>query len=289
MSTSRDNQEEAVSAKITINHLKDKKARGEKVSMVTAYDYPTARIVDAAGVDAVLVGDSVGMVVLGYTSTVPVTMDEMIHHTRAVRRGLERAFIIGDMPFMSYQVSVEQALVNAGRFMKEAGCDCVKLEGGQEVAHIVRALVDAGIPVCAHIGLTPQSVAKLGGYKVQGKDLAGAQKLIDDAKALEEAGAELIVFECIPTPLAKAITEATSMVTIGIGAGPYCDGQVLVFHDLVGLAERKPPKMAKRYMDAFSQMKGAVANFVQDVASGAFPADEHGFAMDPEIVAKLKI
>jgi len=275
--------------KITISDLYQMKAQGRKVSMLTAYDYPTARLCDAAGVDAVLVGDSLGMVVLGYDSTVPVTMEEMIHHLKAVRRGLSQAFLIGDMPFMSYQVSKEQALANAGRMMKEGGCECVKLEGGAEMAPTVKALVDAGIPVCAHIGLTPQSVSKLGGYKVQGKDIAGAQKLIDDAKALDIAGASLIVFECIPSALAAAITKAVSMVTIGIGGGPDCDGQVLVFHDLVGFGERKPPKMARQYLNVFPMLTQAMAAYVQDVQKGAFPAEEHGFALDPEIVKALRI
>ncbi len=275
--------------KITIPDLIQKKQNGQKVTMLTAYDYPTARAMDRAGVDSVLVGDSLGMVVLGYDSTVPVTMDEMLHHIKAVRRGLQYALLIGDMPFMSYQVSVEQAVSNAGRMMKEGGCECVKLEGGAEVAPKVKAIVEAGIPVCAHIGLTPQSVAQLGGYKVQGKDLAGAQELIDDAGALAQAGASLIVFECIPSPLAAAITANTPLVTIGIGAGPDCDGQVLVIHDLVGMAERKPPKMARQYTNLFPDLEGAISSYVEEVASGAFPAQEHGFAMDPAVVDQLKL
>ncbi|RJX35856.1 MAG: 3-methyl-2-oxobutanoate hydroxymethyltransferase [Desulfarculus sp.] len=275
--------------KITIPDLMQKKAQGQKVTMLTAYDYPTARVMDQAGVDAVLVGDSLGMVVLGYDSTVPVTMDEMLHHIKAVRRGLTYPLLIGDMPFMSYQVSKEQAIANAGRMMKEGGCDCVKLEGGAEVAPTVKAIVQAGIPVCAHIGLTPQSVAQLGGYKVQGKDLAGAQKLIEAAGALAEAGASLVVFECIPAPLAEAITKATPMVTIGIGGGAGCDGQVLVIHDLVGLAERKPPKMARQYANIFPVLNEAVSTYVKEVTSGAFPAPEHGFAMDPAVLAQLKL
>ncbi|MCF8034447.1 MAG: 3-methyl-2-oxobutanoate hydroxymethyltransferase [Desulfarculaceae bacterium] len=275
--------------KITIPDLIAKKKNGQKVTMLTAYDYPTARAMDRAGVDSVLVGDSLGNVVLGYESTVPVTMDEMLHHVKAVRRGLTYPLLIGDMPFMSYQVSLEQAVMNAGRFLKEGGCDCVKLEGGTEMAPTVKAIVDAGIPVCAHIGLTPQSVAQLGGYKVQGKDLAGAQKLIDDAGALAEAGASLIVFECIPSPLAAAITANTPMVTIGIGAGPDCDGQVLVVHDLIGLAERTPPKMAKQYVNLFPQLEQAISSYVEEVGSEAFPAEEHGFAMDQAVVDQLKL
>ncbi|MEW5913789.1 MAG: 3-methyl-2-oxobutanoate hydroxymethyltransferase [Thermodesulfobacteriota bacterium] len=275
--------------KITIPDLRQKKAKGQKVTMLTAYDYPTARVMELAGVDSVLVGDSLGNVVLGYDSTVPVTMEEMLHHIKAVRRGLTYPLLIGDMPFMSYQVSKEQAIMNAGRLMKEGGCDCVKLEGGVEVAPTVKAIVDAGIPVCAHIGLTPQSVSRLGGYKVQGKDLAGAQKLIDAARALAEAGASLVVFECIPAPLAEAITKATPMITIGIGGGAGCDGQVLVVHDLVGLAERKPPKMARQYVNIFAMLSEAVSSYVKDVTAGAFPAPEHSFSMDPAVLEQLKL
>jgi len=275
--------------KVTIPYLEQQKASGQKVTVLTAYDYPTAQLCERAGVDAVLVGDSLGMVVLGYDSTVPVTMEEMLHHIKAVRRGLDKSLLIGDMPFMSYQVSIEQAVRNAGRFMKEGGCDCVKLEGGAEMAETVAAIVAAGIPVCAHIGLTPQSVAQLGGYRVQGKDLAGAQKLIDDAKALQEAGARLIVFECIPSALAAAITQAVSMVTIGIGAGPDCDGQVLVYHDLVGLFDRKPPKMAKQYLNLFPQVQEAIAAYCRQVREGDFPGPEHGFPMDPQVVEQLKV
>ena len=275
--------------KITVPELIAKKQRGEKVTMLTAYDYPTARVMERAGVDAVLVGDSLGMVVLGYDSTVPVTMDEMLHHVKAVRRGLVHPLLIADMPFMSYQVSIEQAVANAGRFMKEGGADCVKLEGGVELAPTVKAIVSAGIPVCAHIGLTPQSVAQLGGYKVQGKDLSGAQQLVDDAKALAQAGASLIVFECIPSALAAAITKSTPLVTIGIGAGPDCDGQVLVIHDIVGMAERKPPKMARQYTNLFPALEEAVGSYVKEVGGGSFPADEHGFAMEETVVEQLKI
>ncbi|MGD8561627.1 MAG: 3-methyl-2-oxobutanoate hydroxymethyltransferase [Desulfarculaceae bacterium] len=274
---------------VTISDLYQMKAEGKKISMLTAYDYPTALICDQAGVDSVLVGDSLGMVVLGYDSTVPVTMEQMLHHIQAVRRGCKRCFLMGDMPFMSYEVSTTQAVENAGRLMKEGGCDCVKLEGGMEVADKVAAIVRAGIPVCAHIGLTPQSVAMLGGYRVQGKDLAGAQRLIDSAKALDQAGASLIVFECIPSPLAEAITKAVSMITIGIGAGPHCDGQVLVLHDLVGLTSRQTPKMAKKYLDLMSSMQNAVAEYAGDVQQGRFPAAENEFAMDPDIADQLKV
>jgi len=275
--------------KITITDLYQMKASGEKVTMLTAYDYPGAVACERAGVDVVLVGDSLGNVVLGLDSTVPVTMDDMIRHCQAVRRGISHPFLIGDMPFLSYQVSREQAVTNAGRFLQEGGCDCVKLEGGAEMADTVAAIVRAGIPVCAHIGLTPQSVAMLGGYKVQGKDLAGAQKMVEGAKALAAAGAAMIVFECIPSALAAAITKKTPMITIGIGAGPDCDGQVLVYHDILGLTTRKTPKMAKQFANLMPQIEQAVDDYVREVKAGAFPAEEHGFAMDKSVVAKLKI
>ena len=274
---------------VTIPDLYQMKKQGQKISVLTAYDYPGAVLAEAAGVDVVLVGDSLGNVVMGLNGTVPVTMEEMIHHIKAVRRGLASAFLIGDLPFLSYQVSREQAILNSGRFLKEAGCDMVKLEGGAEMAGTVKAIVDAGIPVCAHIGLTPQSVTKLGGYKVQGKDLATAQKLVDGAKALQQAGADMIVFECIPSALAAAITQAVEMVTIGIGAGPDCDGQVLVFHDVLGLTTRKTPKMAKQYLNLMDLAGSALGQYVSEVRQGGFPAPEHGFAMDPEVVAQLKL
>ncbi len=274
--------------KITVPDLVQMKKNGEKIVVLTAYDYPTARAMERMGVDSVLVGDSLGNVVLGYDSTVPVTMDEMLHHIKAVRRGITNPLLIGDMPFMSYQVSVSQAVANAGRMMKEGGCGCVKLEGGAEMAPQVKAITEAGIPVCAHVGLTPQSVASLGGYKVQGKDQAGAQKMIDDTAALYEAGARLIVFECIPSALAAAITANSPMVTIGIGAGPECDGQVLVVHDIIGLAERNPPKMARQYVNLFPQLEQAVASYTSEVRSLQFPAPEHGFAMDQSVVDQLK-
>jgi 3-methyl-2-oxobutanoate hydroxymethyltransferase len=274
---------------LTLTDLKKHKADGRKMAVLTAYDYPTAQACSEAGLEMVLVGDSLGNVVLGHGSTVTVTMDHMVHHLRAVRQGLEGPFLIGDLPFMSYQISREQALANAARLMQEGGADCVKLEGGREVAPTVQAMVEAGIPVCAHIGLTPQSVSKLGGYRVQGKDLSGAQRLIDDARALEEAGADLIVFECIPSALAKAITGRTSMVTIGIGAGPDTDAQVLVFHDLVGYGRRKPPKMAKQYLDLYPRITQAVGDYAREVRDGAFPAPENEFAMDESIISRLKL
>ena len=265
--------------KVTIADLFHKKDKGQKITMMTAYDYPTARLVDEAGIDTVLVGDSLGMVVLGYDSTVPVTMDEMIHHCKAVTRGTKGAFVIGDMPFMSYQVNVEKAIDNAGRFVKESGCDCVKLEGGSEMAEVVRGIVKAGIPVCAHIGLTPQTATMLSGFKVQGKDAEGARILMESAKELEEAGAIMIVMECIPDFLAAKITQELKMPTIGIGAGKDCDGQVLVYHDLVGLFDRFTPKFVKRYINLSPEIKEALVQFKADVENGSFPGPEHTFVM----------
>ncbi|MBW2028808.1 MAG: 3-methyl-2-oxobutanoate hydroxymethyltransferase [Deltaproteobacteria bacterium] len=273
--------------KVTIAELQQKKASGQKITMMTAYDYPTGRLVDEAGIDTILVGDSLAMVVLGYDSTVPVTMEEMLHHCRAVSRGAKSSFIIGDMPFMSYHVSVEQAIENAGRFIKEAGCDSVKLEGGTEVAHIVRAVVRAGIPVCAHIGLTPQTATMLSGFRVQGKDAESAKALIQSAKDLEDAGAFMIVMECIPDFLAAKITGELKIPTVGIGAGKECDGQVLVYHDLVGLFERFTPKFVKQYINLSPMIKEALVRYKEEVEKGAFPGPEHSFSMKQDEAAKL--
>lgn len=274
-------------SKVTISYLRQKKEKKEKITMVTAYDYPTARMLDEVGIDTILVGDSLGMVVLGYESTLPVTMDEMIHHCKAVARGVKRGFIIGDMPFMSYQVSIEKAIENAGRFIKEGGCDAVKLEGGSEVAHIVRAIVEMGIPVCAHIGLTPQRATMLSGYRVQGRDVETARSLIRSARDLEEAGAFIIVMECVPDILARIITEQVEIPTIGIGAGKDCDGQVLVYHDIVGLFEKFMPKFVKRYVNLAPEVKDALRRFKEEVESGMFPGPEHTFHMDPDEAKKL--
>lgn len=265
--------------KVTIEELHNKKKNSQKISMITAYDYPTASLVDQAGFDTILVGDSLGMVVLGYNSTVPVTMDEMIHHCKAVVRGARTGFIIGDMPFMSYHVSIEDAVSNAGRFIKEAGCDGVKLEGGSEMAPVISAIVKAGIPVCAHIGLTPQTATKLSGFKVQGKDAEGARGLIQSARDLESAGAFMVVMECIPDLIAKKISDALGIPTIGIGAGVDCDGQVLVYHDLVGLFERFTPKFVKQYINLSPMIKEALIQFRTDVENGRFPGPEHSFSM----------
>ena len=273
--------------KVTISYLEKKMDEGQKITMMTAYDYPTASLVDQAEIDTILVGDSLGMVVLGYESTVPVTMEEMLHHCKAVCRGAKQSFVIGDMPFMSYQVSVEKAVENAGRFIKDAGCESVKLEGGSEMAHVVKGIVDAGIPVCAHIGLTPQTATKLSGFKVQGKDAEGARELVNSAKDLEEAGAFMIVLECIPDQVASRITNELNIPTIGIGAGKYCDGQVLVYHDLVGLFERFTPKMVKQYINLAPQIREALIQYREEVEKGIFPGPEHSFTMKAEEADKI--
>jgi 3-methyl-2-oxobutanoate hydroxymethyltransferase len=273
--------------KVTIGDLMAKKESGKRISMMTAYDYPGAHMVDQAGIDTILVGDSLGMVVLGYTSTVPVTMDEMIHHTKAVMRGTTLAFVIGDMPFMSYQASIEDAVRNAGRFIKEGRCDAVKLEGGSEVAPVVKAIVTAGIPVCAHIGLTPQTATQLGGFRVQGKDAESARNLIKSAKDLEAAGAFMVVMECIPDVLAARITNELAIPTIGIGAGRDCDGQVLVYHDTVGLFERFTPKFVKQYIKLGPMIIDALKEYKREVEEGVFPGDEHIFTMSKEEAKKV--
>jgi 3-methyl-2-oxobutanoate hydroxymethyltransferase len=273
--------------KVTITDLHEKKRAGKKITMLTAYDYPTGRFIDEAGMDCVLVGDSLGMTVLGYDSTVPVTMDEMIHHARAVRRGTKYAFLIGDMPFMSYQVSKEEAIRNAGRFMKEAGCDAVKLEGGDEVLEVTRAIVDAGIPVLGHLGLTPQTISKLGGYKVQGKTAAAATKILEQALRLEEAGCFAIVLECVPDKVARLITQKLKIPTIGIGAGPDCDGQVLVTNDMIGLFDKFVPKFVKQYVKLSELLPDAFRRYREEVEKGAFPAKEHCFTINEEEEKKL--
>lgn len=263
--------------KQTVVTLQAKRDRGEPITMLTAYDYPTARLVDAAGVDAILVGDSLAMVMLGHPNTLSVTMDEMLHHARAVRRGVEHALVIGDMPFMSYQVDAREAVRNAGRFVQEAGIDGVKLEGGRAFADTVRAIVRAGIPVQGHIGLTPQSVNVLGGYRVQGRTAAAARTMVDDALALQDAGCFSIVLESVPAPVAAHVTERLSIPTIGIGAGAGTSGQVLVTHDLLGLFDDFKPKFVKRYANHFEAIGGAARAFFDEVRGGAFPDEEHSF------------
>jgi 3-methyl-2-oxobutanoate hydroxymethyltransferase len=266
--------------KMTILAVQEKKQRGEPITMVTAYDYPSALAADRACLDTILVGDSLGMVVLGYDSTVPVTMEDMLHHCKAVRRGSHYAYLIGDMPFLSYQADRAEAVRNAGRFLKEAGMDAVKLEGGREMADTVHAISAAGMTVVGHIGLTPQSTGKLGGYRVQGKTVADAQRLLLDALALEEAGAAMIVLEMVPDRVAQRISERLRIPTIGIGAGVGCDGQVLVLHDLLGMFDRFTPRFARRYAELFSQMEQALVAYRDDVTARRFPDDEHSFAMD---------
>lgn len=275
---------------ITTAVIKQMKQNGEPVTMVTAYDYAMAKNVCEAGIEMILVGDSLGNVVLGYNSTVPVTMDEMIHHTKAVMRAAQGSgtMVVSDMPFMSYQASVVDGMYNAARFLKETGCAAVKLEGGAEVCGLVQKLTQAGIPVVGHIGLTPQSVNQLGGFKVQGKSAEAAQKLLDDARALEQAGAFAIVLECVPEALAAKVTESLkTAATIGIGAGKYCDGQVLVCNDLLGYTDGFCPKFVKRYADLHSGMTAAFKAYAADVKSRSFPAAEHTFKIDDEVLEKL--
>lgn len=269
--------------KVTIHTLRTMKQRGERISVLTAYDYPTALMLDQSGIDMILVGDSLGMVVHGFENTLPVTMDMMIMHCQAVRRGTQRAFLVGDMPFMSYQTSLEEAKRNAGRFLAEGGVDAVKLEGGQHMAETVRALVEIGIAVQGHIGLTPQSVSALGGFKVQGKSLDAARKLIDEARILEEAGAFSIVLEAVPAQLATLVSRKISIPTIGIGAGAGCDGQVLVSHDLLGLFDRFTPKFVRQYAQIGQAMRDAFTAYRDDVQAGSFPASEHSFSMQDEV------
>ncbi len=261
----------------TILDIKKMKTLGEKITMLTAYDYGMAAILDESGIDILLVGDSLGMVVLGYDSTLPVTMEDMLHHTQAVARGSSKAMIVADMPFLSYQVTQEAALANAGRFLKEADAQAVKLEGGREHAEIIHKMTYAGIPVMAHLGLTPQSVHQLGGYKVQGKKEDAADAILQDAKILEEAGAFSVVLECVPEKLAAEITAALSIPTIGIGAGVHCDGQVLVVNDMLGMYDRMTPKFVKKYANLNLEIKNAVKHYVQDVKTSAFPDAEHSF------------
>jgi len=273
--------------KITPVDIQAMKAAGKKITMLTAYDYPMALLEDRAGIDIILVGDSVGMTVLGYENTLPVTMDEMIHHTKAVTRGAKAALVIGDMPFMSYNTSERDAILNAGRFMKEGSADAVKLEGGASVKDIVKAIVKAGIPVMGHLGLTPQTISMLGGFKVQGKDAKAAQKIIDDALMLEDAGAFSVILEAIPAPIAKRITERLAIPTIGIGAGIHCDGQVLVVHDMLGLFDRFTPKFVKRYVNLSESMLKAFESFREEVSRGEFPTDQHSFHIEEKELSKI--
>jgi 3-methyl-2-oxobutanoate hydroxymethyltransferase len=270
--------------RVTITDIKEMKQKKENIPMLTAYDYVTAKMIDEAGVPLILVGDSLGMVMLGYESTIHVTMDEMIHHTKAVVRGARKALVVGDMPFMTYHISVSDALHNAGRFIQEAGAQAVKLEGGEVVAETVRRLVGCGIPVMGHIGLTPQSIHQLGGFKVRGKGLEEARKLLNDARILEEAGAFAIVLECTPAPLSKLITQKLAIPTIGIGAGPDCDGQVQVISDLLGLYTEFVPKHARQYARLAGEIKTAVSSYILEVKSRSFPTSEHSYTMDESLI-----
>ncbi|MBW1808661.1 MAG: 3-methyl-2-oxobutanoate hydroxymethyltransferase [Deltaproteobacteria bacterium] len=274
--------------KVELVSLQKMKKNQTPITMVTAYDFPTARLVDAAGVDTVLVGDSLANVVLGYPDTIPVTMDEMLHHCRAVARGLQRALLIGDMPFMSYNISIPKAIENAGRFLKEGRVAAVKVEGGGWVAETVAALVQAGIPVVGHLGLTPQTASMLGGYRVQGRDAKSASKMLDHALALQQAGAFALVLECVPARLGKLMSQKLAIPVIGIGAGPDTDGQVLVFHDLVGIEAGFTPKFVKHFAEVGNQMKQAVEDYCREVQKRSFPSKEHSFSISDEEFAELE-
>ena len=273
--------------KNTTTSIMQMKNSGHKISMLTAYDYTTARLLDEAGVNTILVGDSLGNVILGYEDTISVTVEDMIHHSAAVARGAKNALVVTDLPFMSYQTSVYDAVVNAGRLMKEGRAGAVKLEGGKEVCPQIKAIVSAGIPVVAHLGLTPQSINTFGGFKVQGKTETAAKKLIEDAKAVEEAGAFLLVLECVPAKLAKLVTESINIPTIGIGAGAGCDGQVLVIYDILGMFSDFKPKFVKHFANAGDVIREAVKTYIAEIDDGTFPAEEHCYKIDDEVIDKL--
>jgi 3-methyl-2-oxobutanoate hydroxymethyltransferase len=274
--------------RITINTIKEMKLKKEKIVMLTAYDYSTAKLVDEAGVPLILVGDSLGMVILGYDSTIPVTMEDMLHHTKAVTRGAKKALVVGDMPFMTYHTSSSDALRNAARFIQEAGAQAVKVEGGEVIAETVKRIVDCGIPVMGHLGLTPQFIHQLGGYKLQGKTPEAAKRLLDDACALEQAGAFAIVLELVPAQLSKLITQSINVPTIGIGAGPNCDGQVQVVSDVLGLFTDFVPKHAKQYAKLADTIKAAIANYAAEVKSGSFPTPSHSSSIDESLLKDLE-
>ena len=273
---------------VTIPSLQRKKQANQKIIAITAYDFPTAKIVDEAGVDLILVGDSLGMVVLGYENTIPVTMDEMIHHTKPVVRASKTALVVGDMPYFSFHLSLEESVYNASRFLKEAGAKAVKIEGvSKKRLKLIETLVEAEIPVMGHLGLTPQSIHRLGSYKVRGKEVKEAKEMIQDALNLEKAGVFSVVLECIPDEVARLITEKLNIPTIGIGAGPYCDGQILVFHDLVGLSDGHLPKFVKRYVDLHQIISAAVGKYISDVREGRFPDENHSYHLKPEMTRLL--
>lgn len=274
--------------KITIHTLREMHARKEPIAMLTAYDYPMALLEEKAGVEIILVGDSLGMTVYGMDSTLPVTMDMMINHAKAVRQGAPTAYLVGDMPYMSYQVSKEEAIRNAGRFMAEAGCDCIKLEGGKEMADTVAAIVRASIPVMGHIGLTPQSIAQLGGFKAQGRSAEAALKLVEDAKALEEAGASLLLVEAVPPVVLSAITKSLTIPVISLGAGDDAAGQLLIVHDILGFFDRFVPKFVKQYANLNETILKSLSQYVNEVKMGEFPGEEHTYRISEEEAAKLK-
>lgn len=273
--------------KVSTHTLRTYKKEGRPIVVITAYDYPTAKLVDEAGVDVILVGDSLGNVILGYDSTIPVTIEDMVHHTKAVSRGVKQALIVSDLPFLSYHGSFDHTLEACRKLMQEGGAQAVKLEGGQEVAETVRRLTQAGVPVMGHLGLTPQSVYQLGGYRVQGKDMASAQKIIADAKALEKAGVFALVLECIPAPLAKEITDQVNVPTIGIGAGVQCDGQVLVLHDMLGFGSEIKPKFVKTYAQVGQTIVAAVSQYAEEVRKRQFPEAQHSYSMDEDVLHQL--
>lgn len=274
--------------RVTANTFIEMKAEKKPIAMLTAYDYPTAYYLDKAGIDAILVGDSVAMAELGYETTLSATMDTMVHHTQAVRRGVKRALLVADMPFMSYQSSVERAVENAGRLIQEGGADAVKLEGGESFADQIEAIVEAGIPVMGHLGLTPQSFHKFGGYGLQAKTVASAKQLVDDAILLQDVGCFSIVLEKIPAELAALVSKTLTIPTIGIGAGSSCDGQVLVVHDMLGMFERFRPKFVKQYVQLGNTLQQAFEDYITDVKSGAFPGREHSYSMDSEVLAEVE-
>lgn len=274
--------------KNTVSTIQKQKEQGDKITMLTCYDYSTAKLMDEVGVNTILVGDSLGMTMLGYEDTLSVTMEDMIHHCAAVTRGAKNALVIGDMPFMSYQVSIEQAVMNAGRLMKEGRVQMVKLEGGASVCSQIEAIVKASIPVCAHIGLTPQSINAFGGFKIQGKSLETARQLIEDAKAIEDAGASMVVLEGIPAKLAQVITDTLTIPTIGIGAGVGCDGQVLVYQDMLGMFTDFKPKFVKVFADTGNYMKEAFSSYIKEVKDGSFPAQEHTYKIDDDVMLQLE-
>jgi 3-methyl-2-oxobutanoate hydroxymethyltransferase len=286
--TVHDQEEKMAPRKVTIPYLREKKALGKPITMLTAYDFPIATIEDEIGIDIILCGDSLGMTVYGFNGTNPVTMDLMIPHSAAVKRGAPNSFVLGDMPFMSYQASSELAVLNAGRFIQESGCDGVKLEGGEEMADRIRAISRSGIPVMGHLGLTPQSVSALGGFKAQGRDSAGALKLIKDAKLVEEAGAFSILLEAIPPEVGRIITRRAGIPIIGIGAGPHTDGQVLVVHDVLGFFKGHKAKFVKQYCNLNDIIRKALQEYQKDVETGVYPAPEHNYGIDPAVLAEIE-